>query len=80
MTDQSLPGPQTEAIWSSGDPTVATSGATWVEGAPGAPTPAPSRSRPSSGEEMLFLGFDDDLALQRTWTPRSCSASAGCAR
>ena len=32
MTDQSLPGQQTEAIWSSGEPTIATSGAAWVEG------------------------------------------------
>ena len=30
MTDQSLPGQQTEAIWSSGDPTIATSGAAWT--------------------------------------------------
>lgn len=30
MTDQSLPGPQREAAWSSGNPTVATSGAAWL--------------------------------------------------
>ena len=33
MTDQSLPGKQTEALWSSGNPTIATSGATWTSGA-----------------------------------------------
>ena len=32
MTDQSLPGPQVEARWSSGDPTLATSGAAWIKG------------------------------------------------
>lgn len=30
MTDQSLPGVQREAAWSSGQPTVATSGAAWL--------------------------------------------------
>ncbi len=32
MTDQSLPGKQIEAAWSSGSPTVATSGASFVSG------------------------------------------------
>lgn len=32
MTDQSLPGKQIEAVWSSGDPTVATSGGDFVDG------------------------------------------------
>jgi len=32
MTDQSLPGPQIEAKWSSGVPTLATSGASFVHG------------------------------------------------
>ena len=32
MTDHSLPGRQVSARWSSGDPTVATSGASWVHG------------------------------------------------
>ncbi|MDQ3737661.1 MAG: PQQ-dependent sugar dehydrogenase [Actinomycetota bacterium] len=32
MTDHSLPGPQIDAEWSSGNPTVATSGATWLKG------------------------------------------------
>jgi glucose/arabinose dehydrogenase len=33
MTDQGLPGPQIEAKWSSGVPTLATSGASFVSGA-----------------------------------------------
>ncbi len=32
MTDQALPGRQIEAAWSSGRPTLATSGVTWVRG------------------------------------------------
>jgi glucose/arabinose dehydrogenase len=32
MTDHSLPGPQVSARWSSGFPTVATSGAAWITG------------------------------------------------
>ena len=32
MTDQSLPGPQVDAKWSSGTPAIATSGAAWVRG------------------------------------------------
>ena len=32
MTDQSLPGDQQDARWSSGDPTLATSGGAWVSG------------------------------------------------
>ena len=32
MTDQSLPGRQIEARWRSGNPTLATSGGTWVHG------------------------------------------------
>ena len=50
MTDQGLPGKQVAAAWSSGFPTVATSGASFVAGKGGAGTPAPSpspRSRPA---------------------------------
>lgn len=32
MTDQSLPGKQVEAVWSSGEPTLATSGGTFLRG------------------------------------------------
>ena len=47
MTDQGLPGKQIAAAWSSGFPTVATSGASFVAGQAGAGTAAPSRSRRS---------------------------------
>ena len=32
MTDHSLPGRQIDAKWSSGQPTIATSGAAWLKG------------------------------------------------
>ncbi len=32
MTDHSLPGPQVSAKWSSGEPTIATSGMAWLKG------------------------------------------------
>jgi aldose sugar dehydrogenase len=69
MTDQSLPGEQTEAIWSSGDPTVATSGAAWVEGRQWGSYAGTLAVAALKGEEVLFLRFDDDLVLQRTSTP-----------
>ena len=71
MTDQALPGKQTEAIWSSGDPTIATSGAAWVEGRDWGAYAGTLAVAALKGEEVLFLGFDDDLVLQRTWTPQA---------
>jgi glucose/arabinose dehydrogenase len=58
MTDQSLPGPQTPTRWSSGFPTLATSGAAWV--------PAKGWGRYGGtlavavlkSERVLFLRFD----------------------
>jgi glucose/arabinose dehydrogenase len=58
MTDHSLPGPQTSARWSSGFPTLATSGAAWV--------PAQGWGRYGGAlavavlksERVLFLRFD----------------------
>ena len=50
MTDQSLPGPQVDARWSSGDPTVATSGATWVVRRAVGPAQRHPRGRGAQGE------------------------------
>ncbi|WP_107772852.1 PQQ-dependent sugar dehydrogenase [Nocardioides sediminis] len=69
MTDQSLPGQQTEAIWSSGNPTIATSGAAWVEGSRWGAYDGTLAVAALGGERMLFLRFDDRLRLQREWTP-----------
>ncbi|KRF34091.1 PQQ-dependent sugar dehydrogenase [Nocardioides sp. Soil805] len=69
MTDQSLPGEQTEAIWSSGDPTIATSGAAWVAGRGWGAYAGTLAVAALKAEELVFLRFDDDLALQQTRTP-----------
>ena len=74
MTDQSLPGQQTEAIWSSGNPTIATSGAAWVEGRRGASTPARSRSRRSRASGCC------SSASTTTWACRWTSAPAALRR
>ena len=82
MTDQSLPGQQTEASWSSGDPTIATSGrrlgATARSGARYDGTLAVAALK---GERVLFLRFDATGDLQRIDAhPQPCGATAGSAR
>ncbi|WP_322921668.1 PQQ-dependent sugar dehydrogenase [Nocardioides renjunii] len=58
MTDQSLPGVQQEAAWSSGDPTIATSGAAWVRGAQWGPLEGTLAVAALKGSEVLFMRFD----------------------
>jgi aldose sugar dehydrogenase len=71
MTDQSLPGKQTEAIWSSGNPTIATSGAAWVVGRAWGGYDGALAVAALGGERMLFLRFDDTLTLQGSSTPKA---------
>jgi glucose/arabinose dehydrogenase len=71
MTDQSLPGQQTEAIWSSGPSTIATSGAAWVEGRRWGAYDGTLAVAALGGERMVFIRFDDDLTLQGSSTPRA---------
>lgn len=58
MTDQSLPGDQVEAAWSSGDPTLATSGATFVQGRRWGRLRGTLAVAVLKAEEVLFLSFD----------------------
>jgi len=58
MTDQSLPGEQQDAAWSSGEPTVATSGAAWVRGSQWGALEGTLAVAALKGSEMLFLRFD----------------------
>ncbi|GAB3019708.1 glucose dehydrogenase [Nocardioides flavus (ex Wang et al. 2016)] len=58
MTDQSLPGQQREAAWSSGTPTVATSGAAWVRGRQWGSLQGTLAVAALKGSEVLFLRFD----------------------
>jgi aldose sugar dehydrogenase len=71
MTDQSLPGKQTEAIWSSGNPPIATSGAAWVVGRAWGGYDGALAVAALGGERMLFLRFDDTLTLQGSSTPKA---------
>ena len=61
MTDQSLPGTQTEAIWSSGDPTIATSGAAWTTGSRWGSYGEALAVAALGGERLLLIRFDDAL-------------------
>lgn len=69
MTDFSLPGKQIGARWRSGNPTLATSGGSFVNGSEwgaydGALTVAVQKS-----ERVLFLSFDKRGKLQKVRTP-----------
>ena len=58
MTDQSLPGPQIAAKWSSGFPTVATSGASFVEGQKWGWYDGTLAVAALKAGELLFMKFD----------------------
>jgi glucose/arabinose dehydrogenase len=69
MTDQSLPGEQVEARWSSGYPTVATSGMVWVYGARWGRLNGTLAVAALKGSRIIFMKFDREGALQWTETP-----------
>jgi glucose/arabinose dehydrogenase len=71
MTDQSLPGTQQEAKWSSGDPTIATSGAAWVRGRQWGSLQGTLAVAALKGAEVLFLRFDRAGGLVSVTQPRS---------
>lgn len=69
MTDQALPGQQTEAIWTSGTPTIATSGAAWTSGSRWGAYAESLAVAALGGERMLFIRFDDSLRQLEVSTP-----------
>jgi glucose/arabinose dehydrogenase len=69
MTDQSLPGVQQEAAWSSGTPTIATSGAAWVRGRRWGSLDGTLAVAALKGSELLFLRFDDAGRLESVHRP-----------
>lgn len=71
MTDQSLPGPQVDAIWSSGYPTIATSGAAWTSGSRWGEYDAALAVAALKGERLLFVRFDADFAPIGVSTPEA---------
>jgi glucose/arabinose dehydrogenase len=71
MTDQSLPGTQQEAAWSSGDPTIAPSGAAWVRGSQWGTLEGTLAMGVLKDSEMLFLRFGADGALVSVTRPEA---------
>jgi glucose/arabinose dehydrogenase len=69
MTDQSLPGEQQDAVWSSGSPTIAASGAAWVRGSQWGALEGTLAVAALKGSEVLFLRFDPDGTLTRVTRP-----------
>ena len=71
MTDQSLPGVQQEAAWSSGVPTIATSGAAWVRGEEWGALEGTLAVAVLKDAELLFLDFDAAGRLESVRRPRA---------
>ncbi len=69
MTDQDLPGDQVEAAWSSGSPTIAPGGATFVSGAQWGDLEGALAMAVLKDQEVLFLSFDADGALEQVRRP-----------
>ena len=70
MTDQALPGEQVEARWSSGSPTIATSGAVWVYGAKWGSLNGTLAVAALKGSRIVFLRFAADGTFVRARSPQ----------
>ena len=71
MTDQSLPGVQQQAEWSSGVPTIAPSGAAWVRGEEWGALAGTLAVAVLKDSELLFLDFDAAGRLESVRRPRA---------
>jgi len=71
MTDHTLPGRQRSARWRSGDPTLATSGATWVRGKAWGRLNGSLAVAALASQRMIFMKFDDRGRLRWTRAPRN---------
>jgi glucose/arabinose dehydrogenase len=69
MTDRSLPGPQRAARWRSGNPTLATSGGTWVYGAQWGALNGTLAVAALKAERVIFMKFDAGGHLRWTRAP-----------
>jgi glucose/arabinose dehydrogenase len=69
MTDHSLPGTQIDARWSSGFPTLATSGATWVHGAQWGSYDGTLAVAALKAGRLMFFKFDSAGNLLWSRTP-----------
>jgi glucose/arabinose dehydrogenase len=71
MTDQSLPGHQVRARWRSGDPTLATSGGSFVNGAKWRALDGALAVACLKASRVVFLTFDANGKLLRARQPRA---------
>ena len=71
MTDFSLPGRQFGARWRSGDPTFATSGATWVRGTQWGALNGTLAVAALKDSKMRFMKFDATGRLVSVRIPRA---------
>lgn len=69
MTDDDLDGEQVAAVWSSGDPTLATSGTTLVEGGEWGGYAGGLAVATLKAQQMLFLPLDGDGQVGETRVP-----------
>jgi glucose/arabinose dehydrogenase len=69
MTDQSLPGTQVEARWSSGFPTLATSGIAWVRGNKWQAYRGTLAVAALKGSRLMFMRFDANGVFRGMRTP-----------
>ena len=77
MTDQSLPGTQVAARWSSGSPTVATSGATFVSGSRWGDYEGGLFVATLAGSRLLVMTFYSNGKLARVATPPALNGAYG---
>ena len=71
MTDRSLPGRQIRARWSSGTPTLAVSGATWVRGRQWGSLNGTLAVAGLKSSRLVFMRFDRDGRLKWTRSPEA---------
>jgi glucose/arabinose dehydrogenase len=69
MTDQDLPGDQVDAAWSSGNPTIAVGGMTFVEGPEWGDLDGALAMAVLKDQAVLFLTFDDAGEFQDVVAP-----------
>lgn len=69
MTDHALPGQQVGAIWSSGHPTVATSGAAWTSGPSWGKHAGSLAVAALKGSRLMFIRFDDSFDVVSVSAP-----------
>lgn len=77
MTNHSLPGQQIDARWSSGDPTVATSGATWLTARRWAGFRGMLAVAALKDQSLRLMRFDSDGGLVRVRMPPALDGTYG---